>query len=254
MTTKFEQYAAIGEGHDVMDALRLLTEAYIDQCGISLTCRTVIYYAAERWHERLAWLDLPLSEMARKEALYFMMRHYSKDYDPEVYDEYDITGLDNAELKEYCISMLDEYDDATCEVLCWGIADVCRESTFVPRELCATASDGTELSGVLKEQSCASTYIKMTKPYNLHGGKYELVREAETLLVTMYDDYNKLKANTNQLKDLYVEYNERCINIDVSKPLKKYRLFMEVFAPVLDDNTILADEEFVKTLINTDSD
>ena len=60
-----ESYAKRAENHDVMDALVLLTKAYIDQCGISLGYRTVIYCAAEQWLERLAWLDLPLSEMAR---------------------------------------------------------------------------------------------------------------------------------------------------------------------------------------------
>ena len=60
-----EEFAKLGEHHDVMDALSLLTHAYISQCGISLGGRSVIYVAAERWLERLAWMDLPLSEMAR---------------------------------------------------------------------------------------------------------------------------------------------------------------------------------------------
>jgi hypothetical protein len=34
-----EEYAKAGEHHDVMDALTLLTKAYISQCGISLGCR-----------------------------------------------------------------------------------------------------------------------------------------------------------------------------------------------------------------------
>jgi len=61
-----EILAKLGEKYDVMEALTLLTKAYIDMCGISLGCRTVVYCASEAWQERLAWLDLPLSEMARK--------------------------------------------------------------------------------------------------------------------------------------------------------------------------------------------
>ena len=66
VSKKIEKLAKRGEQHDVMDALRLLTTAYIDMCGISAGCRTVVFYAAEAWQERLAWADLPLSELARK--------------------------------------------------------------------------------------------------------------------------------------------------------------------------------------------
>ena len=59
-----EDYAKRGEQHDIMDALILLTIAYINMCGISLGCRTVVFWAAEAWQKRLAWQDLPLSETA----------------------------------------------------------------------------------------------------------------------------------------------------------------------------------------------
>ena len=42
-----ESYAKKGESHDVMSALTLLTKAYINQCGVSMGSRTVIYCAAE---------------------------------------------------------------------------------------------------------------------------------------------------------------------------------------------------------------
>ena len=41
-----ERYAKKGEQCDVMKALTSLTNAYISLCGISLGCRTVVYYAA----------------------------------------------------------------------------------------------------------------------------------------------------------------------------------------------------------------
>ena len=67
MKKDIKEYAKQGEKCDIMEALALLTQAYISMCGISLGCRTVVYCAAEPWQERLAWLDLPLSEMARKD-------------------------------------------------------------------------------------------------------------------------------------------------------------------------------------------
>ena len=39
---------------DVMEALTLLTKAYINMCGYSLGYRTVVYCAGEAWQERLA--------------------------------------------------------------------------------------------------------------------------------------------------------------------------------------------------------
>ena len=114
-----ESYAKRAENHDIMDALVLLTKAYIDQCGISLGNRTVIYCAAEQWLERLAWLDLPLSEMARKEALVTVMPHITSDYDPEIYDKYDIAGMSEEELIDACEEIIQdgEYDELTNELL-----------------------------------------------------------------------------------------------------------------------------------------
>lgn len=68
MKKLIEKYAVRGELCDVMKALTLLTQAYINMCGISLGNRTVVYYAAEPWQERLAWMDLPLSEMALRDG------------------------------------------------------------------------------------------------------------------------------------------------------------------------------------------
>ena len=79
MKKNIKEYAKQGEQCDIMKALALLTHAYISMCGIRLGCRTVIYCAAELWQERLAWLDLPLSEVARKEPFVHLMPHISKE-------------------------------------------------------------------------------------------------------------------------------------------------------------------------------
>jgi len=124
-----DDYAEAGTHHDVMDALVLLTKAYISQCGISLGNRTVIYCAAEAWLERLERMNLPLSEMARKMALVSVMPYITSDYDPKVYDKYDISGMNELELKDACQQIIDEdlFDSDTMEVLCRGITWTCKE-------------------------------------------------------------------------------------------------------------------------------
>ena len=106
-----------------MDALLLLTRAYINMCGYSLGYRTIVYRAGEAWQERLAWQDLPLTEIARKEALVNLMPYITNEYDPEVYDEYDISGMNDNELLDGCEQAIidKEFEDETLEVLCWGI-------------------------------------------------------------------------------------------------------------------------------------
>jgi len=118
-----EEYARQGESRDVMDALKLLIQAYISQCGISLGNRTIVYDAAEVWLEQLARMDLPLSEMARKKALIEVMPYITSEYVPEKYDKYDISGMSQDELMEGCRQIIHEniFDEATMEVLCWGI-------------------------------------------------------------------------------------------------------------------------------------
>ena len=112
-----EDYAKRGAQCDIMKALTLLTQAYISQCGISLGVRTLIYCASEPWQERLAWLDLPLSEMARKEPFVHMMPHITSEYDPEEYDDYDITAIENDELLRICLqeTKIKEFDETTLE-------------------------------------------------------------------------------------------------------------------------------------------
>lgn len=118
-----EEYARQGEPHDVMDALKLLTQAYISQCGISLGNRTIVYNAAEAWQERLTRMNLPLSEMAQKKVLVEVMPYITSEYVPEEYDKYDISGMSQDELMEGCRQIIHEniFDEATIEVLCWGI-------------------------------------------------------------------------------------------------------------------------------------
>ena len=123
MKKTVEEYAKLGAKHEVMDALRLLTLAYISQCGISRTDRTVAYVAGEAWYKRLLCMNQPLSKRAMEKPLVSMMPYFADEYQPEIYDKYDIIGLSEEDLQKYCQMALDEgqYDEATNEVLCWGI-------------------------------------------------------------------------------------------------------------------------------------
>ena len=201
----FEEYASLGGKHDIMDALRLLTEAYVQECGISLGYRTVAYYAAEIWHEKLAWEDLPLSEQARKDALYVMMSQYSSSYVPEEYDQYDICAMNDEELTECCEELINvhEFSEPTLEVLCYGILQHGKQE-FNISHISAVADDGTELHGRVVDQSTYATNIVMDAPYkDIKASKYELVRDARPLLIEAYNDYKLLTSTEAETRELY---------------------------------------------------
>ena len=240
-----ESYAKRAENHDIMDALVLLTKAYIDQCGISLGNRTVIYCAAEQWLERLAWLDLPLSEMARKEALVTVMPYITSDYDPEEYDDYDIAGMSEEELLSACDMIVrdKEFDEVTNEVLCWGILKSVNEELIIYKEIETVALDGTLLKGVLTDQSRAWTSIRMESPYEVSFCETELIRDAEAFMIQGYEDYKRLKEMELEIRALYPKYQEELSKLDDEDNWKKRRIFKMVYAEILGDTVICSPEK-----------
>ena len=247
-----EKYAKRGEKCDVMKALTLLTKAYISQCGISLGCRTVVYCAAEGWQERLAWLDLPLSEMARKEPFVHLMPHISKEYVPEEYDEYDIAPLQDAELLNICTHMIraKEFDRTTLEVMSWGILKSVEEEKFLSQEIEVTAPDGTFLRGILNKQKCSGTWVLMIKPYSDLGiSKSELVRDPRELLIAGYNDYNRLLALEDKIRTLYPLYLSRLK--ECKTRWERHCAFDEVYGSLFDD-MILYPYSLIKNLFGLD--
>ena len=82
-----------------VEAIRLLTLKYIEQCGVSLGMRTLYYNAAEAWQEILASTpNHPLAKPAEELMLYELMPMICEAYKPELYDKYDITYLDDDKL------------------------------------------------------------------------------------------------------------------------------------------------------------
>lgn len=238
MKKLIEKYAIRGEQCDVMKALTLLANAYISMCGISLGYRTVAYCAAEPWQERLAWLDLPLSEMARKEPFVHLMPHISRKYIPDEYDEYDITAMEGEEVLRVCNQMIrnKEFDKNTLEVISWGILKAIEEEQELSQEIEATAPDGMLLKGILKKQKCSSTRLVMIEPYaDLSALSCKLVREARELLLKAYSDYLRLHQLESEIRALYPVYLMRINKLEKDSPWEKHCIYMDVYGKLLDD-------------------
>ena len=244
----FEEYAKLGEHHDVMDALILLTKAYINMCGYSLGYRTAVYCAGEAWQERLAWMDFPLSELARKESFVTLMPYITSEYDPELHDDFDISGMNNEELVNACKQAIIEtiFDEATNEVLCWGVSKATEEKKKLSQEIKAIAHDGTLLKGILTEQNCAVTTVTMTSPYNnLWALTIGLVRDARELLVKTYEDSQRLHKMESEIRALYPKYQEELRKHKNESSWKKYVVFRNVYGTLVDDTVIVSPEKWL---------
>lgn len=236
-----EEYAKRGEQCDVMEALTLLTKAYISQCGISLSTRTVVYDAADPWMEKLAWLDLPLSKMARKESFVHLMPYITKEYVPEEYDDYDITAMEDDELLKVCNQMIrsKDFDETTLEVIACGLLKATEDEKLLARKIEVTAPDGTQLKGILEIQDRRHTWITMTEPYNgLIATKYELVRDGRELLLASYSDYHRLRQLEGEIRALYPTYLEEIGRLDKDSAWEKHCVFEETYGKLLDDIVI----------------
>ncbi len=232
-----------GADVDVLEALRLLTAAYIHECGISLSYRTVVYNAAEEWQERLAWMDLQVSEIARKEPFFKLMPYISEEYIPEIYDKYDIIGMSDNEMIDCCREIVEgqEFDENTLAVLSWGIQHRINRKEFQPVIIEVSAPNGTYLKGVLTRQCCAYTSIIVQEPfYDLELTVNFLERKPESLLMQGYHDYVALMSREEEIRTLYARYKAalgHCIENNESS-WKKMCLFRKIFGEIEENTTI----------------
>ena len=122
---RIKKYAKKGETMDVHDALRLLTKAYMKECGGSLGYRTLIYTAAEMWQVELkAGCGNNFTEEQVDGPLVQLMPFICEEYDPEHYDKWDIAGgISLKDFKEMCSNVVKgkRYDADTLNALCWGM-------------------------------------------------------------------------------------------------------------------------------------
>lgn len=249
MKKLIEKYAVRGEQCDVMKALTLLTQAYISQCGISLGCRTVVYCAAEPWQERLAWMDLPLSEMARKDPFLHLMPHISIEYVPEEHDDYDITAMNEEELLSVCNQMIrnKEFDETTLEVLCWGLLKATEEEKWLSEEIETTAPDGTMLKGILEKQKCGGTWMIMNSPYNdLSIAKHELVRNPQELLLAGYNDYQRLHQLEDEIRALYPVYITKLSKLKKDSNWERHRIYRNIYGKLLSNMVLVRTDKLIE--------
>ena len=250
MKKLIEKYAVRGEQCDVMKALTLLTQAYISQCGISLGCRTVVYCAAEPWQERLAWMDLSLSEMARKEPFVHLMPYITKEYVPEECDGYDIAAMEDDELLKVCNRMIrsKEFDETTLEVLCWGLLKATEEEKWLSEEIETTAPDGTMLKGILEKQNCGGTWMTMTEPYELNVAKRELVRDARELLLTAYLDFQRLHQLKDEIRAMYPVYLEKLGKLKKDSNWERRRIYRDTYGKLLGDMVLVRTDKRIEEM------
>ena len=241
VSKKIKELAKRGERHDVMDALGLLTNAYIDMCGISLGCRTVVFCALGEWQERLAWMDMTLSEIARKSGLTDFMPYITSDYDPETYDRYDIACMDREEILS-CFEQIvneEEFDEATTEVLCWGLLKATEEKDEMSQEEIETvASDGTVIKSGYYSQNCGRTFVAIRHPDHFCVSKDELVRDLNEILIEAYSDYQRLHNMENEVRALYPQYQAELAKCKDAGKWQKRCVFDDVYSVIISESMI----------------
>ncbi len=95
------------------EALTMLTQAYMAQCGISVTYRTLVEGASWYWQKLLGKSDHELAKIARKKTFTGLMPYLSEEFNErkEHYWEYDICNLDSKDAVEAATSFLEDYED-----------------------------------------------------------------------------------------------------------------------------------------------
>ena len=122
---QFSIYASEGKNMDAMEALRLLTKAYIKECGMSLSMRTALHHAGEIWlGERLPkQSNNPFTDEQIQQPLTDLMPLICDEYKPDYHGQWDIGILNAKELKRCCLLAIkgEWYDKPTLRALCYGI-------------------------------------------------------------------------------------------------------------------------------------
>lgn len=251
MKERFEQYAEQGKHFDAITALSLLTKAYISQCGISLTVRTVVYCAAEQWQELLAWEDSDLAVKARRLLLFQLMPLLTDEYDPDIYDEYDIDGLSVDEMYHYTLSIIadEEFDEETNKVLCRGIKILMEPEEFQPYNIEKTITDSLGntivLFGIVKSQCVSNTSVEMLLPFQIDGFMGELIKDASVLLEVIYRQYLLILSKESEIRAAY----SSCLDLITSSSYNRHRrrrIVRQVFYSLFDEEIVVDIEEIVE--------
>ena len=122
---RFNELADEGAQMEPVEALRLLTRAYVEACGVSLTLRTIVYEAGEMWQKRLESTDHPLAKQSKDLCLFQLMPLICDEYDPAQHDKYDITCIPEETVLHYAMQVINDYDEQTTQALCFGVRELC---------------------------------------------------------------------------------------------------------------------------------
>ena len=102
-----EQYAEKGSYLPLEEALHYITEMYMEQCGISIGLRTVIYESGEELFNLLLEDDIWEERIGEDDNLFMAMRHFHANY-TKSYERFDITDLPYDDCEACCDMVIDE--------------------------------------------------------------------------------------------------------------------------------------------------
>lgn len=105
------EYSNKADANNFIESLTVLTQAYMDQCGLSLTYRTLVEAAGLYWLDLLKKSDHQLAEKARNSSFTGVMPYLSEEFNArkEHYWEYDICCPDSDDMIAAIPGIMDEY-------------------------------------------------------------------------------------------------------------------------------------------------
>ena len=117
----FNKFAAKGRKMEPIHAMKLMTNLYMDNCGISLGERTLAYDAGSGWLKKYIDDNPEQTEWNDFTCFSEVMAAICVEYNEEEYDQYDIAPLTIEEERKDACSSVKTLDEDTAAALCWGI-------------------------------------------------------------------------------------------------------------------------------------
>lgn len=103
-----EQYASKAKSMSLEKVLHHITEMYMEQCGISVSLRTVIYEAGEILFEQFLQNPEWKKRIGDDDYLFMAMPYFHEEYTLEMYGDYDIGSVWGKDWEECCEMVIEE--------------------------------------------------------------------------------------------------------------------------------------------------
>ncbi len=117
---EYLKLVAKGMKMDPMRAMELLSDYYIDNCGVSLGYRTIAYDAGSAWLLRYLEKHPEDHRWNNKTCFVDVMSVINSSFTEEHCEKYDICELDAKKEYSLALSAIKEIDEETAAALCWG--------------------------------------------------------------------------------------------------------------------------------------